>query len=54
VTTRRPVSTPLSSSWKARTIAYAAQKTFRVTSRVRSTARSTTSTATTAVTASAE
>jgi hypothetical protein len=48
------VSTPLSSSWNVRTIAYAVQKTFRVTSRVRSTTRSTASTATTAVTARAE
>jgi hypothetical protein len=41
------------SSWKTTTIAYAAQKTRRVTSRVRRTARSTTRTATTAVIASA-
>jgi hypothetical protein len=48
------VSTPLSSSWKVITIAYAAQKTLRVTTRVRSTSRSTASTASTAVTAISE
>jgi hypothetical protein len=47
------VSTPFISNWKTMTIAYAAQKTLRVTSPVRSTTRSTTRTATTAVTASA-
>jgi hypothetical protein len=48
------VSTPFTSSWKTTTIAYATQKTRRVTIRVRYTARSTTSTATTATTARAE
>jgi hypothetical protein len=51
VTTSRPVSTPLTSSWKTMTIAYAVQKTRRVTTRVRRTSRSTSSTATTAATA---
>jgi hypothetical protein len=54
VTTPRPVRTPFISSWKKTTIAYAAQKTRRVTMRVRYTARSTTRTPTTARTASAE
>jgi hypothetical protein len=54
VTTPRPVSTPFTSTWKTITIAYAVQKTLRVTMRVRSTSRSTASTARTARTAIAE
>jgi len=35
VTTSRPVRTPFIRSWNVTIIAYAAQKTFRVTIRVR-------------------
>jgi hypothetical protein len=48
---RRPVSTPLVSSWNVTTIAYAVQNDRRVTSRVRSTPRSSRTVAATAAAA---